>query len=219
MARTGWLALAATAIVAPLALLGVLGSADWIAGGQPLFDSALTIPPGGEVRQAVEVPEAGLARVDVPLLRYGPVSGTIALSVAVDSDGRNVVASAETSASEAEDYANPVRRPLTYPAFRFPALDVAGGMWLRLQSHADRPMAVRVLLGGPDGEGALLNGASTNGRLTVRLHYERSIAANLAILAGRLTRGRPGVIGLPAVYIILMAAYAALVALILQLIH
>ena len=221
MVRPGWLALAATAIVAPLALLGVLGSADWLTGGQPLFDAALTIPPGGEVREAIEVTEADLARIDVALVRKGSVNGVVVLRLTANPDGRQVLASVEVPAAEAENVDKPLRRPLTYPAFRFPAIgEVASGRaWLWLQSRADRPIYARALQGAPAGGGAELSGVSTTQRLTLWLHYERSIVDNLLILAGRLTHERPGLIGSSLVYIILTGAYATLVALMLRLIH
>jgi hypothetical protein len=221
MVRPGWLAWASTAIVATLALLALLGSVDWLTYGQPLFDSVLTIPPGGEVREVVEVPEAGLARVDVALVRRGAVNGVVSLRLTADPDGRHVLASVEVPAADAENVDNPFRRPLTYQPFRFSAVSgmASGQAWLWLQSGADRPIYARALQGAPPGAGVQLSGVPLAQRLSLRLHYERSIVDNLRILADRLTPGRSGVIGSPIIYIMLTAMHVALVALILRLIH
>jgi hypothetical protein len=232
MVKWGAAALAMTAIIAPLTLLGVLGSIDWLAGGQPLFDSALAVPPDGEVCESVAILEPRLDRIDVNLVRGGPTNGGVVLRLTADPAGHDVLASAEVPSSVLEDQSNPMRRPLAYTAFRFPALSsvASGQVWLWLQSRADRRIYARVLTdparsaddacpGAGEGHAPLTQYRSlhsvatlTHSRLALRLHYQRSVTDNLAVLAGRLTHERPGVLGKSWFYIMVTTAYSALLA-------
>jgi len=189
------------AVAGAAVLVGPVRS-EWPTSRQPLFDAQCPIDAGTGSPWSITLESGRLERIDLALVREGPVSGRISVRLTHDVAGEREIACAAMPAVAAEDLSQPVRRPYCYVPFRFTPAVAAdrGPAWLWLAADSDGTVAARCLLG----DGIPL--------LAMKTYYETLWRENVALLLARLVEGRHGVLGSVWLYVALLAAYVALVA-------
>jgi len=201
---SGWAVLLLWGIAMSATLAG-LAWRDWPDAHQRLFDTQCPIAAEDSQVWPIVLGAGRLYRIDIALVRNGPVAGRVVLRLTSDRAGAYEIARAEVPAAWAEDTSRTVRRPYGYVPFQFTPVECPqrDPVWLWLESDADTAVAARCL------------DRDRVPQLAFKAYHVKSLRENLAWFCARLLKNRHGAFGSVAFYAVLLPAYVALVVLLL----
>jgi len=209
--RTHLIALGGVALILTLGLLGIQEATDKVRTGQPHANKSVgELVASTQAGQTFTAEHSGLSLVEVRFATHarentGPVIFHLRASPAADD-----TFTATLEAADLEDNA--------YYAFEFPPIPDSIGrtFYFCLEAPEAEPGNAITVWGAtedeyPDGE-AILDGLEERGvrDLTFRLGYDPPLGEKAAILLDRLAANKPSLWGDKRFYILLAAAYLAL---------